>query len=406
MRKLLVSYNPLYLVSALCMLLGCYLLGGIFILEPGDLSGPVALLVILNIYEGLLIALGMFLILRIGLLRDGRTLMILEVLFLADFTFLGMESVVADVSIGFLINMVLAALAIVKLAVVLRMLRVRLAPVLLAFASLQFGALFGLPAVFAALDRVGDVSALASFMGWWMLAVLPVIWYLLIQPGWLTCHHNGTAARYGAIIRPMLLYVPLISIGTHLVAINWLYYLPFRLCNLAPVMIAAAICLPRVKTRWLTARRRAALQLALPALAVLISTRVSGEMISYLSSGSDLMISPLRVALAGAFVAYAYGFGVHRNGLHALLGAGCLAGALGGHSVPAIAGAYWAAGRAIALGLKEMIPTTRIQGGITAVVAAFVFLGMGAGVSLWKYRESKKERMLEEPCRISRGPFG
>jgi hypothetical protein len=138
---------------------------------------------------------------------------------------------------------------------------------------------------------------------------------------------------------------------------------------------------------------------------VLISTRVSGELISYLSSGSDLMISPRRVALAGAFVAYAYGFGLHRSGLHALLGAGCLAGALGGHSVPAIAGAYWAAGRAIALGLKETIPTTRIQGGITAVVAAFVFLGMGAGVSLWKYRESKKERMLEESCRISRGPF-
>ncbi len=406
MRRLFFSYNPLYLLSALCMLVGCYLLGGIFILEPGSLSGPVALLVILNIYEGLLIALGMYLILKAGLLRDGRTLIILEVLFLADFTFLGMESVVADVSIGLLVNLALAALAMVKLAAILRILRIRLVPALLAFAFLQFIALFGLPGLFAALDAGAQVTAFSSYMGWWVPAALIVAWYLLVQPRWLAYHRNGTAARYGAILRPMLLYVPLISIGAHLIALNWLYYVPFRLCNLAPVLIAAAICLPRMKPRWLTGSRRAALQLVLPALAVLVSCGASGEMVSSLWARSHVLVTPLRTALAGAFVAYGYSYWLSRRTECALLGAGCLASAFAGHSLPVIAVNCWTTVRAVVLALIGTVPTSRIQGGIAAVVAAFILLGVGAGTSLWKCRESESERMWEESCRTIRGSSG
>jgi hypothetical protein len=111
-------------------------------------------------------------------------------------------------------------------------------------------------------------------------------------------------------------------------------------------------------------------------------------MVSSLWARSHVLVTPLRTALAGAFVAYGYTCWLRRRTACALLGAGCLASALAGHSLPVIAATCWTTLRAVVLAVIRTVPTTRIQGGIAAVVAAFVLLGVGAATSLWKCRGS------------------
>ena len=53
--------NPFYGISAAAMLLGCYLLNHALELEPGRLGKLLVLMGVLQVYEGLLIALGVFL---------------------------------------------------------------------------------------------------------------------------------------------------------------------------------------------------------------------------------------------------------------------------------------------------------------------------------------------------------
>ena len=80
----ILDHNPLYLLSALSMLLGYYLLVQGVGARAGEIGKMVGLLVTVNIYELLLIGLGLFLFLRRGLRRDARLLLILQSLFLAD----------------------------------------------------------------------------------------------------------------------------------------------------------------------------------------------------------------------------------------------------------------------------------------------------------------------------------
>ena len=84
--RVLVEYNPFYLISAMCMLFGLFALNDSLDWSPLPHGNLLTLIVTLNVYEAILVALAVFL-LRRGVLRDAMWLMLLEAFFLADVGF-------------------------------------------------------------------------------------------------------------------------------------------------------------------------------------------------------------------------------------------------------------------------------------------------------------------------------
>ena len=108
------------------MLAGIFVLNNALDWSPLPQDNLLVLIVALNVYEAALIGVGLLLVRR-GLLRDGLFLLFLEAFFLADAGFLNMEVFTSDVLLGFLVNVILLGLAVVKLGVVFSALGMRLA---------------------------------------------------------------------------------------------------------------------------------------------------------------------------------------------------------------------------------------------------------------------------------------
>src|ERR1043165_7620667 len=117
--RMFVLYNPFYLLSAMCMLAGTFALNDSLTWSPIPLRNLLTLIFTLNVYEAMLIALAAFL-LRRGITRDAMMLLVLEAFFLADVGFLNMEVFTVDARTGLIVNAVLLAGALVKVALVFR----------------------------------------------------------------------------------------------------------------------------------------------------------------------------------------------------------------------------------------------------------------------------------------------
>src|SRR4051812_32553066 len=100
--RFIIDHNPCYLLSGAFMLLGCWLLNFALYTKAGDLKNLILLLLIINIYEVCLIALGLVLIRKDMFKRDGRILLALEALFLVDVTFINGIISTIDFRIGLL----------------------------------------------------------------------------------------------------------------------------------------------------------------------------------------------------------------------------------------------------------------------------------------------------------------
>ena len=74
--------NPFYALSASAMLLGCWLLSEALHLQAGQLGGLLTPHPVLQLYEGLLVGLGSFLVRTGRAPRDGVTVLVLESVFL------------------------------------------------------------------------------------------------------------------------------------------------------------------------------------------------------------------------------------------------------------------------------------------------------------------------------------
>src|SRR5689334_9951335 len=124
--RFLVRHNPFYLLSAVCMLAGCLALTNSLSWTSIGMGRLLALVVTLNFYEALLLGLGLYLLARRGVVRDGLVLLVLEALFLVDAAFLNVEVFAVDLHVGLLTNLAVYALALTKLFVLFRALGLRL----------------------------------------------------------------------------------------------------------------------------------------------------------------------------------------------------------------------------------------------------------------------------------------
>src|ERR1700722_4036706 len=150
-RSLLDS-NPFYLISACCMLAGCLALTNSLSWVSIPTSKLLILIWTLNLYEAALIGLAAYLVLARGLRRDGMILIILEVFFLIDITFLVSEIATRKSWLGPAIAGVVFIAAIIKLAAVMRILNIRRAPAEFLFILIQLAAILAIPILFSRYD--------------------------------------------------------------------------------------------------------------------------------------------------------------------------------------------------------------------------------------------------------------
>src|SRR4051794_37139090 len=238
---LFLATNPFYLLSAACMLAGCTALSNSLSWSPIKLNRLLMLIATLNLYELLLVGLGLYLLVVRRLRRDATILLILEAFFLADVTFLNHEIYAEDVRVGAIVNAIVLVLAFAKLAAVFRCLRVPLASGPFALVMTQIALLLGMPGVFRqiVLSHDNTMPPLAIYGAWWVVALLPILASVLLRdPG--TRSYAPAWVRSRAIFG-VLIIVPVASILAHLCLANWVYNVRWYTANLSPVLMGLAV---------------------------------------------------------------------------------------------------------------------------------------------------------------------
>ena len=379
--RLVVDHNPFYLLSAVCMMAGCLTLTNSTSYSPIRPSQLLALVLTLNAYEVLLVGLGLFLIVRRGVRRDGLFLLLIEAAFLVDMAFLNAEVYSVRPALGIAVNAVVFALAVVKLVAIFRVLRFPLGDGLLPFVLAQLLVLFAIPGVFAkiALGHDGRMSPWVMYGAWWAAGMLPVLYAVVVGPGSRLGMRAVDPVRN--VLTKVLILAPVISLIVHLCTANWVYKLDFYPANVAPLFVGLAFAAGHLATRGPSYRRRVRGQLVLPALAVLMSVNFPDELV-YAMTGPDW--SPLRLVLLAAALVYADGWFVHRNGAFAYAAGLCMLGFGMGPSVADMDRTASAAAERSQSLADRLTPRTPQQWGVVSVVASFMLLGLGFLVSLLK----------------------
>ena len=369
--RLLAEGSPLYRLSALSMLAGCYTLSHALALQPGQTGKLLVLLAALGAYEALFVGLGLFLIVRRRLERDGRMLLLLEVLFLVDATLLGGESFSADFRTGVAISVALLLLALVKVIVIVRVLDPGTVISALAPTLLPFALIYLTPGGCLRLQELHLFGPRTVYGFWWLAALAVVVQAMLARQA--AAEKVDPAA--GAFRRALAIALPA-SLTVHLLAATWVHDLEFHVAYLGPMVLALGVARILLDVSWPGPRWR----LALPAAAALLSINADADLT--LSGPWAIPVSPLRLALLAAGLAYLEGYRLYRERGFAW-GAGlCLLAAASGHTVAAMAARVGWLWRAVTSGGRRVFPRTAEAWGVVAVVMAFVLLGLGAAASL------------------------
>jgi hypothetical protein len=382
--RFIVNNNPFYVLSAMCMLAGLFMLNDSLHYNPIPAGKLLTLIATLNVYEWFIIGLSIFL-LRRGVLRDGGLILLIEVFFLADVAFLNAELFTANASLAWPISVVLLGLAGAKLIVILRALEVHqphgritepgtmrlvflcsLAMLLLLFAIPGF--LFEY-----ANHHGGQVPAPILYAIWWIIGLLPALAVYLPRSQRLF----GMGGRLGAM-RAYLL-IPFLSLIAHVAVSHWVYKTPFYSEDLTPLALGFAIFAARCDRHEFTRLARLQFHTLLPGIAIFLSLS-HDSFYSFQFAGTAW--TPMRLAFLAAAFVYIDGLFVFQRKLLALPIAACLALASLGSSPQAIAtNATQSATHTSSL-LGRILPTTVTQWGILAMVGSFFLLAIGAAISL------------------------
>lgn len=370
--------NPFYLLSAVSMFAGCRAIISAVGVAPGDGRTLIGLVAALQAYEALLIALALFLIRRRGLERDGWILLSIDALFLVDLTLLTGEVFSADFHVGLLVNAACFVLAMVKVGVVVRVLRLRVQAGAMAMIGLQLAAMFGVTGVFKMLARDGVVAPTLLYAGWWAVGAMPALWAIAVRRRQLVEGEDAPPqSPFAPLPYRLYAFLGFVSLVVHLGGLHRVYGVPLHAAYVAPLLLGSAILIGRSAS--LPGSAVASFQTMLTAAAVFMSLRFPIGMTGH---AAGVALTPLRCALAGAAVVAVCALWRHRRLVFASIATACVATAALGGDVREmrehlIAVLHWLGGVA-----RQLMPTTPLEWGVAAVVASFVLLGIGASISL------------------------
>jgi hypothetical protein len=393
--RFIVDRNPFFLLSALCMFIGVRVILSALNSAPGDVGALLRSIVALHVYEATVIGLGLYLIVQRRQYRDGWMLLSIEALFLVDLTNLNAELFTANLRWGIVINLLCFILAIVKVTVVLRTLKLQWTAPEFAYAALQLAGIFFMAGIFKQIARhgihEGSLSSLTLYGAWWIVGgLLAIAGVVLRRP----CNRPGespmTFSPMAALPGRLYMLVPLISLIVHLCGANRVYALEFHAANIAPLLLGGAVVL----NRWRGTISRQLLvscQTILAGVAVLISMSFPMELMMQVASHA---VSPLRLSLLGSCGVLVVAFFSSWQLMAAQIATGALIAAAMGNSPAEMQQNALVMLKVMYAAVKRMIPQTQMQWGIIAVVSSFVMLGIGAAVSLRKHPTMKADRPL------------
>ena len=379
--RFIVDRNPFFLLSALSMFAGVRVILSALDAAPGRLPPLLWSIVALNAYEALVIGLGLFLIVRRRQYRDGWMLLSIEALFLLDLTNLNAELFTAHFRVGIFVNLLCWFLAVVKVTLICRTLKLRLTTFEFVYVALQLAAIFMMAGIFKQIAKhgihEGILSTATLYGAWWMAGGMLVLAATALRS---PTDKNADSAM-AALPGRLYMLLPFVSLLVHLCGANRVYALHFHLANVAPVLLGLAVLL----TRWRGELGHNVLmrsQMLLAGLAVLISVPFPPELMVHIGSHD---LSPLRLTLSASAGVLAISFFHSWQLIAAQMAAAALMVAALGNSPGAMRQNSLAMAKATLAFLKRLIPETQMQWGIVAVVISFVMLGLGAMVSLRKH---------------------
>ncbi len=175
--RYVVDRNPCYLLSAVLLLVGCKLVSKANEAYTPDVRHLLVLLATVNVYELALIGLGLHFLRRPIFRRDGRIVLVLQGLFLADITFLNGDLSTANVRLGWGVNALLILLGAMKIWLVLRGLGVLNCKRVMGVVLAPVAMILIVPAAFKEISNqhAGQLSPWIVYGAWWVAGLLPVL---------------------------------------------------------------------------------------------------------------------------------------------------------------------------------------------------------------------------------------
>ncbi|MEW6355167.1 MAG: hypothetical protein AB1696_02485 [Planctomycetota bacterium] len=292
----LSRHNILYLLSAMLMLLGCYLISMPYLFRYREIGGLVVLLGIINVYEAMVILTCCFIIRRDASRPECAVLLLVELLFLFDATFTINACMPVHFSWGIAIATASLALVFLKLLALEAGAGARVFAGAKAFLLLTAAFLCAFQS-FLMWPQAGPAAQQwLSYMVWGVFGVLPLLLLLLrLDPD----RDTGSCAmpwwRTGAFRRTAVC-IALILVAIQVTGQTWVHQMPFCVEFLLPAAISIAVILPvmipSMSQTTLDAVRGIALTIAF-ALALIAGKEVT-HTVSIL--GQKAVLSPFRIA--------------------------------------------------------------------------------------------------------------
>jgi hypothetical protein len=371
--------NPFFLLSACCMLGGCIAASNSLSWVAIPLPRLLTLIGTLNVYEMILVLLGAFLVARRGLYRDGLTLLALEAFFLVDVSFLNLEISTGHHLLGLWIDLAVLVLAAIKLTVILRTLGVRNIATPMIFILLQLAAILAIPLVFHWIDT-GSASPLWFYAGWWIAGLMPALYELLC---WINRRAIVPREFRGIIIA--FLVIPWLSLVGHLGVLHYDYGIDFYGADAAPLLLGLALVLNRAAPTALIPRRDLlVLRILLPLAAILVSANNPTQLAFHLHPGGQFLVTPLRLAICGAYCAIVFCLLEPYRIYFFFIGVAALCVNLFGPTPEQIYAMLSRASKKSSDAAWNFVPKSLAAWGAISMAASFVFLAIGAMVSLRK----------------------
>ena len=387
--RLLVEYNPFYLISAMFMLGGLFSLNDSLDWSPLPVGNVLILIATLNLYEMLLIGLALFLHRR-GIRRDATMLLVIEAFFLVDAGFLNSEIFTQHLEVGLIVNVLLLVLAAVKVACVFRALHLPLRSSPFLLVMLQLAVLMAMPGVFKYVSesRNGALPAPVMYAFWWVIGGIVALWGVMM--GRLDFAERSPRiehwGRHRAVVGSLLL-LGFVSILAHICTSNWVYNVRWYTANLAPVLLGLAVALASLEGNVLRFRKRLRAEVALPMAAIVISAPFPSSLVW---GPVDLApMTPLRAVLLASALVYVHGLVRFRHVAFAWMSGACLLLAALGSSVGAILDNVMIFNRAALSVTRSVTPKRNVHWGVVSVVVSFVLLAVGTALSMKKSEQEE-----------------
>ncbi len=358
------------------MLAGCYGFVRLLHITPGHSYTLLLLMGVLQIYELLLVGLAWLLITHRWAERDGRILLLLELVFLADTTFLNVEYSNTDPDGGVFVSLVTLFLVFIKVGVMLQAMGLGFALKTQIFLLTQFGALLGIPLLMARASQQNQLSDANFYSMWWLVGVLPIVQYWMVGELDKRRLCNNWLRPLERNFRIAIIVLPFASVFWHALSMHWVYDFPFYTSYLTPLVLGLGLSGSLVGRRWISRAWCFHIRWTTPLLALLFSLNFPDELLFSLKPEllTGVVVSPFRIGLLAVAAVYFLSFLIDRRRPLLPAGTTALLMAVTGNSLRAIVDT-------VLQRLEHIVPKTPQEWCLASIVCAFAFLALGAAVS-------------------------